>query len=475
LRRRRLHLGLALGGSSPLLLVLALLGPLAPAARVGAQSADVNAEARVFFEEGNRRFAEATGRQGARRRALLDEALQSYVASVRIVRSRNALFNAAAVLQELERFDEAFAYYAEYLAIPGLSSEERGAGEARMRWLQPRVAIVRVVSDPPGAEVMIDRLDLAARGRAPLSLALPPGAHAVYLRLVHHQGAELQVVAERGETRTVSATLEPLPRPLRVVLPAPGRLSLDGAPLEPEASIAPGEHLLRFDPERGESSERRLVVEPGDEEVLVRFEPPAGADRATLLVRSEPGAEVLVDGASIGTGAELSASLEPGPHAVIVRAPGRLPLHRRIRLEAGRSAALDVTLSRPSEETRMGSAPTWLFLGTLASAAAWTGLGIRHLGLQSDYDTYIDRNCARGCAADTEALSRYDSMRTSAITTDVLLGLTGLMAITTLTIFLLDRPLEAEPSQASFGLIPLSGGALGVAELRWGLPAGGAP
>ena len=68
-----------------------------------AQAADRNAEARVFFEKGNRLFARAMDKSGERKRELLEEALTAYVSSLRIVRSRNALFNAAVVLEELAK------------------------------------------------------------------------------------------------------------------------------------------------------------------------------------------------------------------------------------------------------------------------------------------------------------------------------------------------------------------------------------
>ena len=157
-------------GSKPLLVCLVLmLAPLAVGESIVlAQASDVNAEARVFFDRGNELFEQAGRARGRRQRRLLEEALQSYVSALRIVRSRNALFNAAVVLEQLERADEAFAYYREYLAIPGLTDDERAQGETRLDGIRPLIAVIDIASTPiAGVQVFVDRLDLAARGETP--------------------------------------------------------------------------------------------------------------------------------------------------------------------------------------------------------------------------------------------------------------------------------------------------------------------
>ena len=77
----------------PLLLV-ALLGVAGPSVAL-AQTASENAEARVYFQEGNRLYEQSSRARGEQRTALLRRSLEAYVDSLRIVRSRNALFNAA--------------------------------------------------------------------------------------------------------------------------------------------------------------------------------------------------------------------------------------------------------------------------------------------------------------------------------------------------------------------------------------------
>ena len=162
-----------------LVLVMLVAVGVAPAAAVLAPvtaQADANAEARVFFERGNRQLAEALGRRGARRTRGLEEALGSYVSSLRIVRSRNAVFNAGVTLQELGRTAEAFGYFIEYRAMAGLSDAERAEVGQRIEAMRPQLALL-AIDATPSAEVRLDRRDLAVLGTTPLEVAVAAGEH----------------------------------------------------------------------------------------------------------------------------------------------------------------------------------------------------------------------------------------------------------------------------------------------------------
>ncbi len=198
------------------LLFAACLSLAIPVA-VGAQGTSDNAEARVYFEEGNRLYREASRATGSRRDALLQRSLEAYVDSLQIVRSRNVLFNAAIVLSELERYDESFNYFTEYLSIEGLSIDDRADAEARRDALRNRVAVLSVESAPDGALVFVDRKDLAARGETPIEIALPPGEHPVFVEREGYVAVEQTAAAVQGETLLVRIELEPvLSRPTPV-------------------------------------------------------------------------------------------------------------------------------------------------------------------------------------------------------------------------------------------------------------------
>lgn len=206
-----------------LVAVTGLTGSLPARAQTGSE----NAEARVYFEEGNRLYGQATQAGAEERTALLQRSLEAYVDSLRIVRSRNALFNAAIVLEELGRNDEAFNYWTEYLTIEGVPETDAAEAKRRQDALRQRVAVLRVTTEPAGARVWLDRKDLAPRGETPIELALPAGAHTLFVEREGYAPVELPREALTGQTVAVEVTLLPVaptieePEPLAEPVPEP--------------------------------------------------------------------------------------------------------------------------------------------------------------------------------------------------------------------------------------------------------------
>jgi tetratricopeptide (TPR) repeat protein len=176
-----------------------------------AQSTTENAEARVYFQEGNRLYQEANVAEDAQRTSLLRRSLEAYVDSLRIVRSRNALFNAAIVLGELGRYDESFNYFSEYLRIEGLPAADLEDASNRRDALRARVAVLRVTTEPEGALVWIDRKDLAPRGETPIELGLPAGEHRIYIEKSGYAPVERSTAIALGETIVLDVPLSALP------------------------------------------------------------------------------------------------------------------------------------------------------------------------------------------------------------------------------------------------------------------------
>lgn len=412
-------------------LVLATVSSLAsfvPASSAHAQTADVNAEAQVFFERGNRLFEQSARARGARRTELLEEALQAYVATLRIVRSRNALFNAAVVLERLERPNEAFAYLVEYLAIEGLGETERRDGEQRLASIRPRVAVVRIESTPPGAEVYVDRLDLAPRGRTPLELAVPPGRHLVVVRAPHHEDARAEVEAVLGETRTT--TLAPSARPLVIELSIEGDegpLLLDGERVSVgRHELAPGEHVASLVMPDGRRRDERFTLRAGDPPRRLSLRAPSRAT-ATLVVRSDLPATVRVDGVVVGQGVEVRAVLDAGEHALEVEAAGAPAQTRTLQLAAGAESHVRFAFEAPSGR-RFGAWPAVLASTTAALTAAWGSLALTAFFARSDYD---DRCPSAGTFCSTQ----FDRVERLNLVADVMLGLAAASLVTTIVLF----------------------------------------
>lgn len=255
-------------------LLLAALGLLSPAP-AAAQQAE-NVEARTYFEEGNRLFQEASTAHGSKRTRLLQRALESYVDSLQIVRSRNALFNAAIALDELGRHDESFNYFSEYLRVQGLSTADREEATRRQDALRMKVAVLRVRTEPPGALLWVDRKDLAPRGETPIELALPPGQRRAFIEMPGYAPIVRTQTIVRGETVVVDLPLSPLPVRVTVETDPDARVLLNGDPIDANApvNVQPGRHQVRVERD-GQVRTRELNVAVGDEPLLIAMPLPS--------------------------------------------------------------------------------------------------------------------------------------------------------------------------------------------------------
>ena len=186
---------------------LALLLALVAAPAWADNTAD---EADVAFDLGNRAYAKHD----------YDAALASYFLSYRLVPNRNVLFNIARCYEAINRLDEAYRYWNDLFVDPSLPEGDRRDVKQALVRLGPKVALVSIVSTPPGAELYVDRKDLGSRGRTPQTIAVAPGAHTLLLELTGYRPGSVKVNAVRGHDAKLPATLE------RVV----GSVSLTGTP-----------------------------------------------------------------------------------------------------------------------------------------------------------------------------------------------------------------------------------------------------
>ena len=115
-----------------LLLLLAVLTVAPRLAR-----ADANAD------EADLRFRRGTALFKAER---YDEALLEFLASNRLVPNRNVVFNIARSYEALEQLEEAYRYYAEYIAAE-TDKEERRAAQKRLDDLAPRAVLTATEVD----------------------------------------------------------------------------------------------------------------------------------------------------------------------------------------------------------------------------------------------------------------------------------------------------------------------------------------
>lgn len=193
------------------------------------------------------RFFDALGRRAYERRRW-DEALSAFLAAERAAPSARTLYNVALAAQLAHRDALAFSSFEGYLAHADADDpQRRESARTRRDALARTLALARVTSDPPGAEIWVDRRELGSFGRAPRTLVLEPGAHTIELTQPDHEPVHLEVVAVRARQLTIAGTLSP-------VL---GGLRIDVSP--PTANV----RLTRHGEERGVPAGQEVVVPVG--------------------------------------------------------------------------------------------------------------------------------------------------------------------------------------------------------------------
>jgi hypothetical protein len=116
---------------------------------------------------------------------------------LRIAEARRAAGDGPGAAEALER----------YLAVAP-EAEDAARAKSELEALRAAPATLELRSTPEGAEV---QLDGAPRGQTPLTVDVPPGAHALRLTLDGHEPTEDALVLPFGSRRALEYTLTPSP------------------------------------------------------------------------------------------------------------------------------------------------------------------------------------------------------------------------------------------------------------------------
>ena len=281
-----------------------------------------------------------------------EDALSEFLASNRLVRNRNVLFNIARCFELLDQFNAAYRWYTDILGEPGLSATDRPEITSALERLRPSVALLRIESDPPGASVFVDRKDLGERGQTPLTLALPPGKATALLELAGYKPAQRTATLVIGKSALVRISLE------RIY----GALEASGSPFHFElreddtasapilvesgtARVLPGRHLL-YASARGFVPQQLEVEVPPEGTAKVSFNlvpvpPPSGA----VVVRASlEGALERIDGKEVGFTPDVIEGIAAGRHTVEVLGEGREAWVRSVEVKENDRSFLDAKL-----------------------------------------------------------------------------------------------------------------------------------
>ncbi|HEX8440420.1 TonB-dependent receptor domain-containing protein [Archangium sp.] len=326
-------------------LVLSLL--LTPAAALANNTAD---EADVAFEVGNEAYAHGQ----------YVEALRAYFTSYRLVPNRNVLFNIARCYEALARYNEAYRYYND-LAQENLPNADEAEVRRALERLRPKVALVRVTTEPPGAEVYVDREDLGIRGLSPQTLALTPGRHKVMVRKPGYRAAEESISVARGRSVASEFSLQLITGAV-VLSGSPAGAEVRDAQDGPVVGRVPG--TLRFTPgphvlhvrAPGYAPAQLLVDVPADGTVPLQValrvqEKPTGR---LILTANRDNASVRVDGRPTGFTPTV-VTLPEGEHTVEVESRDVRPERQTVTVVADQETRIHVDLRYEPPPVRAAS------------------------------------------------------------------------------------------------------------------------
>jgi serine/threonine-protein kinase len=218
------------------------------------------------------------------------------------------------------------------------------------------LATVKVESTPPDALVVIEG---AARGKTPLTLELPPGAHRLVLTLENHEdwAGDIQVSAE---TEAVfKAELKPVAAVQTAVLkmetePGGAEILVDGevkGRTPAEIALPTGRYRLTARLEgHVDWSEEVDLKELRKYPLFVRLQPTVRDGKLMILTHPE-GAEVFFNGERRGV-TPFELRIQPGDHMVKLKLQGHEDWQQRFRIEAGKEYPVRVDLMPlPGEST----------------------------------------------------------------------------------------------------------------------------
>lgn len=136
------------------------------------------------------------------------EALESYKKALAIIELPILVYRIAFCFDQLDRREEALAFYKRFLALEPDASD-RGRIETEIARLEKelartRIARVKITSEPSGAMVTLDGAPI---GETPLTHELPPGAHELAFSLDGHVPQRAAIEAKGGEEMTVAIAM----------------------------------------------------------------------------------------------------------------------------------------------------------------------------------------------------------------------------------------------------------------------------
>jgi hypothetical protein len=228
-----------------------------------------------------------------------------------------------------------------------------------------------VVSDPPGAATYLDG---TYKGKTPLSLSnIAPTTHTIEFDLSGYYDWKSTVTVPAGGTRTVSATLAPIPSSTTgwiyvTSVPAGATVSLDGTVAGQTAgngvlsinNVRNGDHTIRVEMVGYQPYSTTVNVQVSTvSDVLATLVPiPGHTTTGTVSVTSTPsGANVFIDNVLRGVTPLTLADIPAGSHLILLRLDGYKDYTTTQQVNAGATNTITAALNPAAtpQPTRSGT------------------------------------------------------------------------------------------------------------------------
>ncbi|MFT3772704.1 MAG: TonB-dependent receptor [Minicystis sp.] len=278
------------------------------------------------------------------RRGDYDGALTHFLLSNRLAPNRNVLFNIGSAYEQQKRYPDAHRYYVDALAGE-TDPQAITAVRAALARVAPSVALLDVVTDPPGATLYVDRRDLGSQGRSPRPLALSAGRYRIIAELDGYEPRTSEVVeAKVGSTLSVALTLKRIVGTVHVgveggksaVVRVDDEKGAAACTAPCDVDLPPGPHALYFTAEGFQAEPRAITVTARQRtNVSAVLRPLTGS---IVVQADERGALVTVDGKPGGFTPAVIPAVPAGRRKVRVVLRGYAPVEIDVDVEPGKQA-----------------------------------------------------------------------------------------------------------------------------------------
>jgi hypothetical protein len=321
-------------------------------APAGGASPAVKAEARERFDTGLHLFEKGENAG----------ALAEFKRAYQLIPNPVVIYNMGLVYAAMNRPVDALDALNQFLADPGTAGPEQKKHAEEVRAEQDkRIAQLVVLTDHP-ATVEVDGIEV---GHTPLAkpIRVGSGSHVVAVEAPGFLGSRREVTLAGQLTETIAMTMQPTDtRMAQLVVTAalPGaEVIVNGkrvgaTPLPASVAVPPGKTSVELQRAGYLTANQSIALDEGAHGELsftLEEDPAAPASvRGRLVVTSEPGAELAVDG---GARRPLAGPvlLPVGPHHVRVEKVGYQYAERSVEIVNGQDATLQVVLA-PTDETQ---------------------------------------------------------------------------------------------------------------------------